>query len=193
MGTRKGQKHEGPTLRDILQPIVKEMTATLLLISGAKSQGDFAKGLRANASNISRYAQGTVVPLLNLPALGKRAGLSLGETGWYIGALLTKKYAAHSREDLLEMPGEIREPEAVYDEHSLERELDAVQALDFSPLEPARLMALNLERNRLRGLCEAAQAGIQREIGTLVECLRGFRESCEEELRQAAGDPFPLS
>ncbi len=191
MANRKGQKHEGPTLRDIVRPIMKDLMETLMRLARAKTQAEFAEGLHPNANDISRYAKGTVVPLLNLPALGKRAGLSLGETGWLIGSLLTKFYKAYRREDLDELPGEIREPEAEYDEGSLTRELDFVLALDFTPLEPSRMVARNLERNRLRDHCDAAQAGIRREIGTLAEWLRGFRESSEEELRQAAGGRYP--
>ncbi len=191
MANRKGQKHEGPKIGDILRPIMEELMQILFLLAGVKTQAEFANGLRADANAISRYAKAEVVPIFNLPALGKRAGLSLGETGWLIGSLLMKTFKAYRRDDLEELASEIREPEARYDEHSLTRELDAVLALDFRPLEPSRLMVRTLERNRLRDHCDEAQAGIRREIGTLVEVLRHFRESSEEELRQAGGGPYP--
>ncbi len=196
MAKRKDSKREEPeaeesadTFGDLLKPAIPDLIADLMRRAKTRTQAEFATDTPFDANDISRYIKGIHVPLKHLPALGKRAGLTVAETGWLLGSHLVTVYDAQRPDRDVKQPGEIREQEGVYDgERNLERELDAVLALDFTPLAPARLMARNRERTRLRKTCDEAQSGYARETGLLFDLLRDFRKRSEEELRQARDD-----
>ncbi len=194
MAKRKNSRPDKPkrkTLVELLSPVTKKLVKDLMRRANCATQAEFAKGLSCDANDISRYITGTHVPIHNLTALGERAGLTPKETVRLFGSFIVEFYDAHRLDDD-EQPGEVREPGAGYDARSLVRELDAVFALDFTPLGSTRMVTLNLERERLKEACKAIEAGIRREVGAVTELLRGFRERCEKELRQAAAGRYPL-
>ncbi len=182
---KQGSEQELTALGKVLTPAIQRYVMLLMKLSGAASQAEFATGTTFDANDFSRYKRGKAVPEKHLLALGERAGLTKGQAAWLLGKCLTDVNEEHRLDLDKKQPDEIREPASVYDDRSLSRQLDAIMTLDFTPLGPFRMVQRNQERNRLRKLCEQALAGIEREHELLLDLLRCFLESSEDELRRA--------
>ena len=185
------KKRDWPTLRDLLEAVREAIIEDMMKLANVKSQAELAKALKIDANTISRYKRGIHVPVNNIVMLYGNLGLTPAQTAWRIGRILQEQYPA-GRVSPDSRPAEVREPQARYDERSVERALAEIEAYDFGVLEAEKTFAFNRERGVLRDMSgelladdKAAGESFERRRRALLQSISLFKERARKELHLA--------